>query len=83
MRRGSHNFNDWTTVRPIVERVQKDMLEQYNVSCGCWGVPDGAKWTFTRAEFYGKAYEYRLLNLEEFNRIHSYYGLVWQRDLSD
>ncbi|HEU4649481.1 MAG TPA: hypothetical protein VFS33_10510 [Gemmatimonadales bacterium] len=70
-------------VMELEKRVGADMLAKHNIALGCWGVPDGATYTFTRAEFYRRAFELGVIDDVEYHRIRARNSLIWHRDLSD
>lgn len=67
----------------LEKRVQADMLAQHNTAMGCWGVPDGAAYTFSRAEFFDKAKRLGVVSEDEYNQIRAANSGIWHRDLSD
>ena len=71
------------TILPLENRIKKDMLEQHNIAEGCWGIPEGAQYTFSRSEFYNKALKLGCCTQEEYNAIYRVLYTIWHRDLSD
>ena len=71
------------TIAPLEKRIHEDMLAKHHVAEGCWGIPEDAKATFSRAEFYGKALEVGACTKDEYDQIHRVLGIIWHRDLSD
>lgn len=71
------------TIAPLEARIRKDMLEKHNISEGCWGIPEGSQYTFTRSEFYNKALDLGVCTQEELNTIYRVLHSIWYRDLSD
>ena len=67
----------------LEKRVRKEMEEGHKIGFGCWGVPEGVAYTFTRCEFYNKAREIGVITDEELSAIRNANALIWQRDLSD
>jgi hypothetical protein len=67
----------------MLERRIRETMLQHHIALGCWGIPDGARPTFSRAEFYGLARELGACSQEEYERLHRHLHLIWLRDLSD
>lgn len=64
-------------------RLEKELLEVANIGFGCWGIPEGAKPTFTRREWIKAAKDHNVGTPEELKRITWYYAGLLDRDLSD
>ncbi len=46
----------------LLQVVEKNMLEKHNIALGVWGIPEGAKPTWTRNQFIGYAEEFKELD---------------------
>lgn len=69
--------------RATIRELEQRMLEKHNLALGCWGVPDGSRWTYTRGEYLRECIKTGDITDEERELFEWYYRGLMQRDLSD
>jgi hypothetical protein len=63
----------------LERRIRDTMLREHGIAFGCWGIPEGAKPTYSRAEFYGEALRLGACTPEEYVTLYR----AWLRRLID
>ena len=67
----------------ILQKLRTELLEKHNVALGCWGIPEGAQYTFTRREWLETAKKHGIGTSEELRELGFYWAGLLDRDLSD
>ena len=67
----------------LEQRVRDDMLRLHNVALGVFGIPEGARPTFSRSGFYREACRLGVITPAELNTIAKANATLWDMDLSD
>ena len=67
----------------ILLRLKKELLETSNIALGCWGIPEGSNYTFTRRQWLQAAIDNNVGTSEEHNQLRFYWAGLMDRDLSD
>lgn len=66
-----------------LREIEARMLTDHNIALGCWGIPEGATYTFTRRAFYGLARDKGVMTPEEHDSLARALASIWEYDLSD
>lgn len=69
--------------RTLILRVQDTMIREHGIALGVFGIPDGAKETFTRASWLSEVRRAGAATEEEINEMAQHWLGILDRDLSD